>query len=158
MSQTPFPPQPPQGGNPYAQSPYAPPAHPGGVPPQTGNPLLAPGIILLVLAGLWLLYGIVNAVIAGGQGPPPVPPDAPEGFEIGQNVGFYGAMIGLPTIALFQVIGSIMLIKRKVYGLALTSVILSIIPCCSPVVVLGIPFAIWALVLLLKPEVKAAFS
>jgi hypothetical protein len=32
------------------------------------------------------------------------------------------------------------------------------IPCISPCCLLGLPIGIWALVVLLKPEVKAAFT
>jgi hypothetical protein len=45
----------------------------------------------------------------------------------------------------------------KSYGLAMTSSILAMIPChvCCMV---GLPIGIWALIVLLKPEVKSAFS
>lgn len=36
--------------------------------------------------------------------------------------------------------------------------ILAMIPCVSPCCLLGLPLGIWALIVLLKPEVKAAFQ
>lgn len=44
------------------------------------------------------------------------------------------------------------------HGLAVTSSILAIVPCTSPCCFLiGTPIGIWALVVLLKPEIKSAF-
>jgi hypothetical protein len=43
------------------------------------------------------------------------------------------------------------------YGLAWTAAVASVIPCCSPCYVLGIPFGIWAIILLQKPEVRSRF-
>jgi hypothetical protein len=43
------------------------------------------------------------------------------------------------------------------YPMALTASILAVIPCFSPCCIIGIPLGIWALVVLSKPEVKAAF-
>lgn len=41
---------------------------------------------------------------------------------------------------------------------AFTASILAIIPCISPCCLFGLPFGIWALVVLAKPEVKSQFS
>jgi hypothetical protein len=43
------------------------------------------------------------------------------------------------------------------YGWAMTSAILSMLPCLSPCCLIGLPMGIWALVVLISPEVKAAF-
>ncbi|MEN8165717.1 MAG: hypothetical protein ABFS37_16430, partial [Acidobacteriota bacterium] len=43
------------------------------------------------------------------------------------------------------------------YGLAMTAAILSLIPCFS-ICCIGIPFGIWALVVLLNQDVKNAFG
>ena len=43
------------------------------------------------------------------------------------------------------------------YSLAMTVAILAIIPCTSPCCLLGMPFGIWALVVLCDSSVKAAF-
>jgi hypothetical protein len=42
------------------------------------------------------------------------------------------------------------------YGLAMTGAIVAMIP-CFPCCLLGLPFGIWAIVVLVNPEVKAAF-
>jgi len=40
----------------------------------------------------------------------------------------------------------------------MAAAIVACVPFCSPCVVLGIPFGIWALVVMAKPEVRAAFQ
>jgi hypothetical protein len=36
--------------------------------------------------------------------------------------------------------------------------IVAMVPCLGPCCIVGIPIGIWALVVLMKPEVKAAFT
>jgi hypothetical protein len=52
--------------------------------------------------------------------------------------------------------GAIRMMTLKSYGLAVVSNIFAMIP-YSPCCLLGVPFGIWGLVVLMKPEVKAAF-
>jgi hypothetical protein len=53
--------------------------------------------------------------------------------------------------------GALKMMRLQSYGWAMAAAILAVIPCLSPCCCLGIPFGIWALVVLSKPEVKAAF-
>jgi hypothetical protein len=48
--------------------------------------------------------------------------------------------------------------KLENHQLAFTASILAMIPCVSPCCFLGLPFGIWALVVLNKPEVKSQFT
>jgi hypothetical protein len=48
--------------------------------------------------------------------------------------------------------------KLQSYGLAMAGSIIAMIPCISPCCIIGLPIGIWALVVLTKPEVKAAFT
>ncbi len=52
---------------------------------------------------------------------------------------------------------SIRMFSMKSYGFAKTGAIISVIPCLGPCCILGIPFGIWALVVLAKPNVANAF-
>jgi hypothetical protein len=63
-----------------------------------------------------------------------------------------GSVVGIVII-----VGALKMRNLQSYGLAMTSSILAMIPCVSPCCLLGLPFGIWALVVLSKPEVKAAF-
>jgi hypothetical protein len=53
--------------------------------------------------------------------------------------------------------GGIKMLKRKDYVLAMAAAIIQIIPGVGFYYVVGIPFGIWALMVLRKPEVKASF-
>ena len=61
--------------------------------------------------------------------------------------------VGLCILTLF---GAMQMMKAESWGLALTAAILAITcanPCC-----IGLPFGIWALVVLFNPDVKQAFQ
>jgi len=79
-----------------------------------------------------------------------VEPDAiTMAFDMGSNFILAVAMG-------FMLIGALKMLRLESYGLALTAAILAILPCtycCCP----GVLFGIWALAVLLKPEVKYAF-
>ena len=56
------------------------------------------------------------------------------------------------------VIGASKMMKLEFYSFAVAAALLSIIPCLSsPCIILGMPFGIWALVVLMDPKVKASF-
>ncbi|MEO1527143.1 MAG: hypothetical protein AAFX06_17015 [Planctomycetota bacterium] len=142
-----------------SDNPYSPTFQQQHQPPiNASNPLMAPAIILLVIASLWLLYSILNVGFATMIGPPAPPPDAPPGFEVGQKFGFYGMLILMPLTSIIVIAGCIQMLRLKMYPLAMTAAVVSVIPFCSSCLVLGIPFGIWAIVLLLREDVKTRFS
>ncbi|MGO8744911.1 MAG: hypothetical protein ACLQNE_02870 [Thermoguttaceae bacterium] len=53
--------------------------------------------------------------------------------------------------------GAFQMCRIRRYRLAKTAAIISLVPLCSPLVILGMPFGIWALVVLSRPNVKSAF-
>lgn len=55
------------------------------------------------------------------------------------------------------IFGALKMKDLQGYGLAMMAAILALVPCMTACCI-GIPFGIWALVVLLKPEVKAAFA
>ncbi len=50
------------------------------------------------------------------------------------------------------------MISLRWYPLAIAGSVLATIPMVSPCCLLGLPFGIWSLVVLLQPDVKSAFS
>ena len=48
--------------------------------------------------------------------------------------------------------------QLRSYGLALTAAIVSLIPCLTGVCCTGMPFGLWALIVLMNPDVKAGFD
>lgn len=77
------------------------------------------------------------------------------------NFGSPGNMLltvlGL-VISLLVVAGGIAMINKKGWALSLIAAILTMIPCFGPCCGLFFPIGIWALVVLMKPEVKQAMS
>jgi len=56
------------------------------------------------------------------------------------------------------VIGASRMMKLESYSFAVAAALLSIIPCLSsPCIILGMPFGLWALIILMDPGVKAGF-
>ncbi|MBN2432012.1 MAG: hypothetical protein JXQ27_11070 [Acidobacteria bacterium] len=85
-------------------------------------------------------------------------------FSAGMSELIFASGIGLllSVFALvmdgFIIFGAVRMRQLRSYGLAVAAAILSLIPCLSsPCFVLGVPFGIWSLVVLLNGEVRAAF-
>ena len=66
------------------------------------------------------------------------------------------AVVGLLTAA-FIVYGSLKMKELESHSLSVAAAVVALIPCVSPCCLLGLPVGIWSLVLLVKPEIKAAF-
>lgn len=127
---------------------------------DAASKVAGPAISLIVIASLALVLIVVNLILTlsgantfqmqsfGGQSPELVKFAQGTGLVIGAALGFliYGIVL----------LGAIKMKKLQSYGLAMTASILALLP-CSPCCVVGLPFGIWALVVLNKPEVKAAF-
>ena len=76
-------------------------------------------------------------------------------------VGFYGsALAGVLSLIFAPIVifGGIKMMKGKRRNLAICAAILATIPLSSCCFVAGSIFGIWALVLLMKPDVKAFFQ
>jgi len=123
--------------------------------PATG--LLVTGIIGIVFqaAGLILnLTGIgFGAVPANPQGAP-IDPNMMAMFQ--GTTAIVAAIVGC-VIGIVIIFGAMKMKNLESYGLAMTSSILALIPCISPCCLLGLPFGIWALVVLSDAQIKQAF-
>jgi hypothetical protein len=62
------------------------------------------------------------------------------------------------AITLLVVFGGVAMLKQKAWALALVASILTMIPCFGPCCGLGIPIGVWALIVLMKPEVRQAMK
>ena len=75
-----------------------------------------------------------------------------------QMAGALAASFTILALQVVIIVGAYNLQHLQKYSLAMTAAIISCIPCCSPCVVLGIPFGIWALVLLNDSSIKRHFQ
>ena len=152
MSSNPFGDVPP---NPYEAGPYAPPgSHGYGMQPPdkeyAKSRLQIPAIVLMTLASLTAIARVGFIVMllqqAGAQ-------NGAQPFTLPMIAGH-----GIPLLLLIAVIaGCFQMLRLDSYSAARSAAIISLIPFCSPGIVLGIPFGIWALVALYDPRVKQAF-
>lgn len=141
--------------------------------------LAAPGLLLVLSAVVMLLLMLANVgVLASGtdtglmaaefvaemQPPGPAKEQAQE--QVKQMVGRdrtaeyvqagVFAVVGT-ALDLVILVGGLRMRQARSYGLSMAAAICGIIPlnsCCC----LGLPFGIWALVVLLNPDVKAGFA
>jgi hypothetical protein len=70
----------------------------------------------------------------------------------------FNAGLFLTNVSLFHTFGALYMRRGVRYRLAMASAITSCIPLLSPMVYFGIPFGIWALVVLRRKDVRAAFE
>lgn len=125
-----------------------------------------PAISLIVLASLGIAYYCFNAaytLLVGGamfqrQMPPNISPELQHFIEgmRGPLAGVFSLVIAaLNGLILF---GAIKMLRLQSRSLAMAACILAMLPCTSGCCcILGIPFGIWGLIVLNKPEVKSQF-
>ena len=70
--------------------------------------------------------------------------------------GIFGSLIGL-AIGGAMIFGAMKMRNLEQWGFALAAAILAIVPCFTCCCLIGIPIGIWATVVLLDANVKAAF-
>ncbi|WP_442505534.1 hypothetical protein SH528x_004325 [Novipirellula sp. SH528] len=156
MSNNPSPP------NPYSPTPYA--SGQFGGPGNGGNAMAlvsSPAISLIVVSAVCIFcmliaMGIDAYLLLSGMAGRLPANKVGWSRETQIAVRLIGAcvIIAINSLILFS---AIKMKGLKNYSLALTGAILAVIPCISPCYFLGIPFGIWALVVLMRPEVKQAF-
>jgi hypothetical protein len=128
----------------------------------------APAVAIIVLAIINIVLSVWNAVKLIF-----FPPDLNQEFAKYPQLQdpqvqhilqlFYGPLgIGSAIFTLLMGIvilfGALKMRKLENYVFAFTAAILAILPCVSACCILGLPFGIWALVVMNKPEVKSQFK
>jgi hypothetical protein len=142
----------------------APSPMPGGSREAALQAVKLPAIFLIVVASIGIVLFLFAAVgnFAGlnkfrGSQSSNIPPETRAQIERFQ--GPTGGMIDLLVAAMngFVLLGALKMMRLENRGLAMAACIVAMIPpnCCC---ILGIPFGIWALVVLNKPEVKSQFT
>lgn len=146
-------------------------AAPMSTPLITGSPdaaiqaVKAPAIALIVTASLGVAYYLFNAVFTlFSHGP--MFNDKMQQDMSPQMRAFFDGMHG-PGAAFFSLIfagingfvlfGAIKMLKLQSHSLAIAACVVAMIPCSGCCCILGLPFGIWGLIVLNKPEVKSQF-
>ncbi|HTL98657.1 MAG TPA: hypothetical protein VL181_07620 [Holophagaceae bacterium] len=123
------------------------------------NQVSGPATGLQVTAGIGIAYQIVMILIhlLGMGANATLGGDNKMFAMFSGTIGIVFGVIGIIIGAVVFMGGSKMK-NLQGYGFVLTAAILAMIPCISPCCLLGLPIGIWAVVVLVKPEVKAAFT
>jgi hypothetical protein len=125
-----------------------------GVAEQVNGPAI--GLIVVAILGFLaqavslvrlLLFSAVTA--AQSNQPDWVTMFSGTGAIIGSILGILSSILVL--------FGGLKMKRLESYGLAMAASIIAMIPCVSPCCLIGLPIGIWSVVILAKPEVKAAF-
>ena len=115
-------------------------------------------IALTIAGGVGLFYAIVNGLLVlGGNKFARLGPAGNAAHDAGQQIGI---VCGIGLTFLWGIIvpyAGIMMMNLRSYSSVMIGVIFAMLP-CNAGCLLGLPFGIWALVVLNRPEVKRAFS
>jgi hypothetical protein len=146
--------------NPYQSPGVAGYAGFGQPDPMAAQRLSAPATALIVTGVLGILAQ-VGGVLANlaqvnmGAGM------APRGVEVAPLMFGAGLYLVLGAVgvglSILVIVGATKMKNLESYSLAMASAIIAMVPCTSPCCLLGLPFGIWALVVLNDSSVKAAF-
>ena len=116
---------------------------------QTNLPRLnVPAWIAIVCCVTSLGFWLVSLVVSLPFGHPNAPP-------LVQIVGFTGVFMVLPAIGLY---GSIAMLKRERYGMALAAASAMMVPVLGPCFGFTLPLGIWTIVLLRRDGVRHTFT
>ena len=120
--------------------------------PATG--LLVTGIIGAFFAGIGLIMNIIGMGVS-----PFIRDEIPDRYvEFWEgSIGAASSFIGI-LVAAFIIFAALKMKELRQYELSIAASIVAMIPCISPCCILGLPIGIWCLVVLLRPDVKAAFQ
>lgn len=140
--------------NPYRSSGYAPSAE----LPQAK--VRTPAICLIVVGAISIAFSILSVImdiflLASGM--------AEElslrtgNDEVGYAMFRLTWAVVLLLTSTLVTIGGISMLRMRSYALSYTAAVVASIPCLGPCCILGIPFGIWALVVLHREDVRSAF-
>jgi phage FluMu protein Com len=145
------------GAGPYAAYPSTP-THVPGLPPAQRVAGPANALIVTAVLGIFVhVLSVAADLVPIGldlQGP------AKDIFGphtmISHTAHVFFGILGL-ALAVFVLLGASKMKNLQNYGFAMAAAIIALVPCTSPCCLLGLPFGIWALVVLTDSSVKAAF-
>lgn len=130
----------------------------------------APAICLIItgclglLCSSWWLMGVVNGEVKAAFQQQQAHPDArvrefqKRMAEAAEGGGFVAVLAVFMAVNLSIILGAVAILRRRFYALAVTSSILAMVNVFGCCCVLGLPFGIWSLMVLTRPDVKAAFQ
>lgn len=114
--------------------------------------LIVTSVAFLILISLGLCLNVVFLVTGVAEEMGRLEIEGPTVIMIRLLTGV--VLMALNGLVLF---GAIKMLSLKSHGWAKTAAVIACIPCLSPCYIFGIPFGIWALVVMADPAVMRAF-
>ncbi|MFO0596465.1 MAG: hypothetical protein U0228_14205 [Myxococcaceae bacterium] len=152
--------------------------NPGGMPPPAGSSsaqqeLNVPGLLLMIfgaLSALMAVWGLISSFLMSGESnamlskmmdDPNFPPAAKQMVATMMGSGGKAVILIVSLIRMavsgLLVFGGFQMRNLKGYGLAMATAAIALLP-CNGCCCVTLPVGIWALVTLMKPEVKSQFT
>jgi hypothetical protein len=128
-----------------------------------------PAICLMVAAGLnilmslYLIFSGVSATLLSGQigkdmkATSKAEAEAASAMVSGVGIGYVLWGVLALLCAGVIIMAGIKMKSLQSYNLVMAGTVLAMIPCTGPCCIVSLPLGIWALVVLMSPDVKAAF-
>lgn len=114
-------------------------------------------LITGILGAILCLTGLILNIIGTSLSSLMVDRFSDEYEEIFEGIAGIGiSFVGI-VVAVFIIFAALKMKELTQWGLCVAASILAMIPCISPCCIIGLPIGIWCLVVLNRPEVKAAF-
>ena len=120
--------------------------------------LNVPSILIMVCGGLGAVSGLLGMV--GGGAMRNIPIADPKVAQLmasmqGGAMHYVSSLLGI-AVSGFLIFGAMKMRSLESYGLAMGAAIVAMIP-CGGCCCIGLPVGIWALITLMKPEIKSQF-
>lgn len=130
-----------------------------GPNPEAESKVAPPAIAIIVVAGLAIvacIFGLLFNLLGIGAGTlGGVARDERFAQLLGGTLGMVSNLLGLVLYSV-AIWGALKMKALQSYGLSVASAVIVMLP-CSCCCLIGLPIGIWALVVLLNADVKAAF-
>ena len=147
-------------------NPYVSPGYDPGSPDRrrafVRGRVTAPAIVLIVVGGVGLALSLLSLAFALLGPAPRIDPKAPEFVREFQRgaAGPAAALIQAAFVVLNAVIvlGAVQMFRFESWGLAMAASILAIVNIGSCCCLVSLPIGIWSLLILMRPDVRAAFA
>ncbi|HWD92882.1 MAG TPA: hypothetical protein VG938_11105 [Verrucomicrobiae bacterium] len=114
------------------------------------------GVVLYLFRGLAMLIG--GGAMFQRNLPANIPPEMRSIMQNMQGTVGIAVCLLIVVVNAFVLLGAIKMLRLQSRSLAIAAAIVAMIPCAGCCCILGIPFGIWALVVLNKSEVKSQFQ
>jgi hypothetical protein len=146
--------------------PPPPPAAPPPMAPMGGANAAAqvqgPAMGLMVAAGVGILFTLISLAMntlgmgMGALGNMNAEAGARYMRFFTGGLGIFFNIVAL-AVAGFIIWGAMQMKQLRNWNISVAASVVAMVPCLSPCCILGLPLGIWALIVLMKPEVKSAF-